>query len=59
MWSARYTDHAWVGYDGRDLTYDFALSGALGAMQPRTPFEVNRGEPQDNTEQEDTSASGM
>ncbi len=36
-----------------------AQSGALGAMQPRTPFEVNRGEPQDSTEQEDTSASGM
>ncbi|OQX70116.1 MAG: hypothetical protein B6A08_01165 [Sorangiineae bacterium NIC37A_2] len=34
MWSARYTDHAWVGYDGRDLTYDFALSGALGVFLP-------------------------
>lgn len=34
MLSARYTDHMWLGYDGRDLTYDFAFSGALGMFLP-------------------------
>ncbi len=33
-WSGRYTDQVWLGYDGRDITYDFALSGALGVFLP-------------------------
>lgn len=33
-----------------------AASGALGAAQPKTPFEANRGERQDETEEDDWSA---
>lgn len=34
LWSARYADRAWLGYDGRGFTYEFALNGSLGVLLP-------------------------
>lgn len=34
LWSARYADRLWLGYDGRDFTYEFALNGSLGVFLP-------------------------
>lgn len=34
LWSARYGDRIWLGYDGTDLSYDFSLNGGLGVFLP-------------------------